>query len=71
MEIRLEMLDITTLERILQFCELNVAEQVMQAYERRFRRDDATARVKQANAGELEQIRYWIEPTMKWLGYEM
>lgn len=70
MEVRLEGFNEESLRRVLAFCKLSAHENVMNRFAEHFRPDHATARVKESDPAELELVRTWIEPTMKWLGYE-
>jgi hypothetical protein len=70
LECRLEDLDEEMMRRILDFCELAPSEEVMANFRSRFDQKQTTSRASDGEPAEIEQIRQWIGPTLKWLGME-
>lgn len=66
-ECRLEDISPELLEPILEFCQLDRAPEMSSAFDRVFDPALLTRRCSQADAQELETIRRWIEPTLRWL----
>lgn len=70
-ECRLEDLTPEVMKSLLEFCQLSDSPEVWQAFERDFDPGQTRHRRSEAPPGDVEAIRRWIEPTMKWLGYSM
>jgi hypothetical protein len=70
LELRLEGLGPGSLARILAFCELDDDPAVREAFAGEFDAHKASHRRETAPAEDLATIRDWVEPTMRWLGYE-
>jgi len=70
MECRLEDLDHEALERILDFCGLDPDPGVHEYFGAHFDPSRSASRRTKADGDELERIVRWVEPTMRWLGYQ-
>ncbi|GAB4109044.1 MAG: hypothetical protein Kow00105_17340 [Phycisphaeraceae bacterium] len=70
MEIRIEQMNPEMIGRVLEFCELEPDESVTQSRDSWYDPQRAARRVKEADPQELALIRQWIDPTMRWLGYD-
>lgn len=70
LECRLEDFSDDLLRAILRYCDLDDAVEVWQAFRRHFKPELPAGRTSQANPRDIETIRQWIEPTLRWLGYE-
>lgn len=69
-ELRLDRMDRAALSRLLAFCELDEDDGVRDFFENRYSMHQPRAEREQADEAELALIRAWIEPTMRWLGFE-
>ena len=69
MECRLEQMSADMLGSILEFCQLDASRQVWQAFESEYAADRASNRKSKASEQQIEKIRGWIDPTLKWLDY--
>jgi hypothetical protein len=69
-EVRLEDLSRDRVQAVLDFCELDPDATLSAAYEERFDASQAGRRRDKATPEERETLRTWIEPTLRWLGYE-
>jgi hypothetical protein len=69
-ECRLEDMSMELLRSILDFCDLEVTQEVIDHYEGRYTHGRASKRKRDADPKEVERIMQWIEPTMQWLGYQ-
>lgn len=69
MECRLEDLSPQTFAQILKFCELEDTPEVRSAFDRQYDPDRVASWQARSESPELDAIRKWIEPTLKWLGY--
>jgi len=71
MECRLEEFSPELIRKVLDFCELEDDEAVWKKYEERY--DPARLgerRSARATPEQIETIMTWIEPTLRWLGYD-
>jgi hypothetical protein len=68
LEIHLEEMSPTLLHSVLDFCELEMTAEVQAGFDQMFDAGLTTRRKSAADPGDLETIRRWIEPTLKWLG---
>lgn len=66
-EYRLEEMSPDLLRKLLEFCQLEDAPEVWQAFEQEF--EPAQTRHRRASAApeDLESLQRWLEPTMTWL----
>ena len=71
LELRLEDLTPERLREILAFCGLDDAPEVWESFRRHFDASQASRRRAQVDPAERERILTWIEPTLRWLGYEL
>jgi len=69
MQVRLEDLDESMLERLMEFAQLEHDGAVIDHYREKFDGERPGARRTVADPAELETIMSWIEPTLSWLGY--
>lgn len=67
LEFRLEDLDESLLRRVLAFTGLSEDPAVLSHFREKFRPADPTGRQADADPLAMEEIRRWIEPTMRWL----
>jgi hypothetical protein len=70
-EVRLEDLSRERMQAILDFCELDDDPALWAAFDERFDASQAGRRRDKATPEELDVLRTWIEPTLRWLGYEL
>jgi hypothetical protein len=70
LECRLEDFSADQLRTILRFCNLDDADEVWQAFQQQFNPELRAGRACQADPHDIDTIRQWIEPTLRWLGYE-
>lgn len=66
-ECRLENIGEDELIEIMQFCELDPAEEVLQEYHRAFDASQPSGRTGKASAADIERVQSLIAPTMSWL----
>jgi hypothetical protein len=69
MEVRLEEISEPVMSRVLEFCELPEHPPLVDELRRRFKPEKPGGRTASATPEELEVIRTWTEPTLRWLGY--
>lgn len=69
-ECRLEDMSPDLVKRIMAFCELEDDPSVWSYFNERFDPSLSGARKARADEREVARIRQWIEPTMRWLGYD-
>jgi len=69
LEVRLEDMSPALVSRVLEFCELPEEEALHEYLRGHFDPGKPGARTAAADADELELIRAWTEPTLRWLGY--
>lgn len=69
-EVRLEDLSRERMRAILDFCQLDEDPALWAAFGERFDASQAGRRRDKATPEEREVLRTWIEPTLRWLGYE-
>lgn len=70
LECRLEDMSPDLLKAIMRFAELPEADEVFRALEKKFEPKLPAGRAKTADPDDVARIRYWIQPTLDWLGYE-
>jgi hypothetical protein len=70
-ECRLESFSPDTVRSILRFCGLEESDEVWAAFHAAFDPSLPASRSETAAEDELQVIRQWIEPTLKWLEYEL
>jgi hypothetical protein len=68
-ECRLEDMSMELVRSILDFCELRVAQEVIDHYDGVYTHGRTSKQKQEADPKEVERIMQWIEPTMQWLGY--
>ncbi len=71
LEVRLEDMSPELVQRVLEFCGLEMTSEVQQGFQEMFDAGLTTRRKSNANPDDLATIRRWIEPTMVWLGQEL
>ena len=69
-EFRLEDMNRDLLERMLVFCDLEDTRPVLEHFDQTFKPSYAGRQRKEAAAQDIQRIMGWIEPTLRWLGYE-
>ena len=69
-ECRLEDMSPELIRSLLEFAELDDAPEIWSWYQREFDPSQSDRRSQAADPADVAQIRSWIEPTLKWLGYE-
>lgn len=69
MEMKLEDLTQDRVRAMMRFCELDDDPNVLAYLEEHFKPEKATARQSKADPREIETIRRWVEPTLRWLDY--
>jgi hypothetical protein len=70
LQYRLEDISLESLSEILDFCELPPDPAVEAYFNEKFDPSLRGARKVDASPEEIRHIMEWIEPTMRWLGYE-
>jgi hypothetical protein len=70
MECRLEEMSPALLDKVLDFCQLEMTPEVETGFEQLFDKKLTTRRRSNAAPEDLEMIRRWIGPTMQWLGQD-
>jgi Sulfotransferase family len=70
LQYRLEDLSLESLPEILEFCELQPDTAVEEFFQQKFDPSLRGARKVDASEAEIREIMAWIEPTMRWLGYD-
>lgn len=70
LEIRLEDMSPQVLRQVMEFCELEDDAAVAGRFEQDFDPSMAGKRRTEADPRDIERILRWVEPTMRWLGYE-
>jgi hypothetical protein len=70
MECRLEQMSPELLRSILAFCQLEDSPEVWRAFERDFDEKQTAHRRAAAESADIDLIRQWTEPTMRWLAAE-
>lgn len=70
LECRLEDMSVELLESVLEFCELEMTDEVSVKFQEHFDTNLTTRRTTEADPQDLELIHQWIDPTRKWLGQD-
>ncbi len=66
-EFRLETFSMEGVKKLLDFCELSPCDPLTEYAESKFNRNVPNRRFDEADPADLEAVRRWTEPTMKWL----
>ncbi len=69
-ECRLEDMSPGLVKSILGFCELDEDPDVMTYFYKKYDPQKASARTQRCTADERQTVLRWIEPTLRWLGYD-
>jgi hypothetical protein len=69
LEIRLEDMSEALVARVLAFCELPPDPALQEYLRGHFDPSKPGGRTRTADPADLERIRVWVEPTLRWLGY--
>lgn len=70
LELRLESLDESAIEQMLEFVGLDNEPALEAHYRDRFKQDKAGGRRKKASVGDEVMLERWLRPTLDWLDYE-
>ncbi|MGJ3243045.1 MAG: sulfotransferase family protein [Opitutales bacterium] len=68
LELRIEEFNKEKLKQVIEFVGLSSESSVFEAAEERFIRDQTAHRIAEADEKEVELVKRWVLPTMKWLG---